>query len=196
MGLGVLSPKVRNFYMPDELKYSLEDEGKFREMLKKRAAYAENSIIQAQVVQVKNDIVIVDINTKYEGTIPIIEFSKEPKEGETVNVFLVSLDPLVLSRTKAKQHENAFDLNKCKENKTIVYGKVIEKRGLKGFIVHLIDFGLNAFLPISKADTQMRQPEFLKDMMSDPYPYYIIKCDKNSSVILSRNQPEEVFIAS
>jgi len=151
----------------------------------------KDSVVKGQVVEVKNDFIIVDVGLKNEGRIPVSEFraSKDqplPAPGDIVDVYVEMTDGrrgTVLSREKALREESWLELEKKFENTDNVYG-IIFDRVKGGFTVDLQ--GVVAFLPGSQADVRPIKDQ--NALISDvEQPFQILKMDRKSgNVVVSR----------
>ena len=113
-------------------------------------------VLTGSVLLITRDYVIVDINYKCEGQVPLAEFldragNVEVNAGDEIDVYFDGTDSEhggILSRAKAEQFkvwrdvEGAFERGRRVEG--VVIGKV--KGGLK------VDIGVAAFLPGSHVD--------------------------------------------
>ncbi|MCB9082630.1 MAG: 30S ribosomal protein S1 [Lewinellaceae bacterium] len=118
-------------------------------------AVAENEIVKAYVTSLHDGDVVLDINFKSDGLIPISEFRDMPdiKVGDVVDVYVEQQEDargqLVLSRRKAKLLRAWESIVDSFENGTVIKGTVISKT--KGGLI--VDCsGLETFLPGSQID--------------------------------------------
>jgi small subunit ribosomal protein S1 len=149
------------------------------------------SIVTGQVVEIRDDAVVVNAGLKSEGIVPISQFRNSDGEleveiGDNVEVALDAVEDgfgeTRLSREKAKRAlvwdklENAFTEEDTIQGK--ISGKV---KG--GFTVDIHD--IRAFLPGSLVDVRpVRDPAYLegKDL-----EFKIIKLDrKRNNIVVSR----------
>ncbi len=149
------------------------------------------AIIQAHIVAITDDFVILDAGLKSESSIPLEQFKNaagelEVQVGDTVPVVLESVESgdglTVLSREKAKRNEAWSKLEEAFKNGDIVTG-VIDGKVKGGFTVQL--GGIKAFLPGSLVDVRpVRDTTHLegKDLQ-----FKVIKLDqKRNNVVVSR----------
>ncbi len=115
----------------------------------------ENEIVSGKISSIYNGDVVLDINYKSDGLIPLSEFRDTPdlKEGDLVEVYIELQEDergqLVLSRRKAKLLRAWENLVDSYQNGTIINGTVISKT--KGGLI--VDAGgLETFLPGSQID--------------------------------------------
>lgn len=116
----------------------------------------ENSVIRGRVSAVSGGDVVLDINYKSDGLIPLSEFRGEgglPNPGDDVEVYVESQEDsqgnLGLSRRKAKILRSWEGIVDSFKNGTIIQGTVISKT--KGGLI--VDCnGLETFLPGSQID--------------------------------------------
>ncbi len=118
-------------------------------------AVGENDIVKGKVTQITDSDVILDINFKSDGLIPLSEFrgGGELAIGDMVDVYVEKREDergqLVLSRRKAKLLKTWDSLVDSYTNGTIIKGTVISKT--KGGLI--VDAGgLETFLPGSQID--------------------------------------------
>jgi len=149
------------------------------------------SIVNATVVDVNNDIVIVNAGLKSEGMIPIEQFydehgNLEVAVGDEVEVALDAVEDgfgeTQLSREKAKRLMAWKTLEEAhKENRTIT--GVITERVKGGFTVDVES--IRAFLPGSLVDIRpVRDTSYLE---GKPLEFKVIKIDqRRSNVVVSR----------
>ncbi len=134
-------------------------EGDHAELLAKYSAtltsIEENSVIRGRVSAISGGDVVLDINYKSDGLIPMNEFRDTPdlKAGDEVEVYVESPEGktgnLGLSRKKAKILRAWESIVDSFKNGTIIRGTVISKT--KGGLI--VDCnGLETFLPGSQID--------------------------------------------
>ncbi len=166
----------------------------FADLLKEQeqqTASRQGSIIDAQVVRVDDDYVVVDAGLKSESVIPKSEFADAQGEvnvqpGDTVQVVLESIESgdgeTKLSRDKAKRLEAWVKLEECYNNKENVTGVIIGK--VKGGFN--VDLGtIRAFLPGSLVD--VRPVRDTTHLEGKPLEFQVIKLDqKRNNVVVSR----------
>lgn len=148
-------------------------------------------VITAEVVGIKNNLVIVNAGLKSESLIPIEEFKNDKGElevaiGDFVKVAIDSLEDgfgaTKLSREKAKRLAAWLDLDDALVSGSLVSGMVTGK--VKGGLTVMVN-GIRAFLPGSLVDSRP-----VKD--TTPYEgkemeFKVIKLDrKRNNVVVSR----------
>lgn len=149
------------------------------------------SIVTAQVVDVRDDVVVVNAGLKSEGIIPITQFfddngTLEVSVGDDVYVVLDSLEDgygeTRLSREKAKRAQSWIVLEKAQEADETVTGLLTGKvKG--GFTVEIGD--IRAFLPGSLVD--VRPVRDLSYLEGKELELKIIKLDRRrNNVVVSR----------
>jgi len=155
------------------------------------SAYKPNSLITGKVVTVTADGVLVDINFKSDGLIPLYEFTdldlKKFTPGTEIEVILDELENadglVVLSYEKAKAARAWATIMKLFDEGKTVEGIVTHK--VKGGLN--VDIGIPAFLPGSQVDVQ-RVTNF-DDFLGQTITAYIIKVNqKRGNVIISRRK--------
>lgn len=148
------------------------------------------SLVDATVVGITNEYVLVNAGMKSDSLIPKSEFIDEQGEfkvqiGDSLKVVLVQFDnegETVLSRESAKRSEVWEKLENIQESKQTVVGIVTGKvKG--GFTVEIS--GVRAFLPGSLIDLRsMRDPSSLE---GKSYEFKVIKLDrKRNNIVISR----------
>ncbi len=137
-------------------KYSPEDTQRYVEQYESSmTAINENEIVSGYVTSINDGDVVLDINYKSDGLVPLSEFREFPdlKVGDTVEVYVEQQEntqgQLVLSRRKAKLLLAWERIVDSYQNGTVIKGTVISKT--KGGLI--VDAsGLETFLPGSQID--------------------------------------------
>ncbi len=117
----------------------------------------ENDVVEGTVLSVGKREVVVNIDCKSNGIIPVSEFRYNPdlKPGDKVEVYVESLEDkrgqLVLSHKKARASKSWERINAALESKEVILG-YIKCRTKGGMIVDI--FGIEAFLPGSQIDVK------------------------------------------
>ena len=163
------------------------------------------SIVNATVIDIKEDFIVISAGLKSEGIIPRNQFTSSDGEleislGDTVEVVLDMVEDgygeTILSREKAKRTKVWNELEKIQQSQEIIKGKVCGKvKG--GFTVELMN--VKAFLPGSLVDIRPnKEVDYIEGKTLD---FKIIKMDKvRNNIVLSRkavlqdqiSTPEEV----
>ena len=120
--------------------------GSFREL-------SEGSIVKGKILEIKPQVILVDIGYKSEGAIPSNEFEDEDIQvGDEVEVLLERLENdegmVVLSKEKAAHRQNWEKIYNVFKDGGLVKGKV--KSVVKGGL--MVNVGVEAFLPGSQID--------------------------------------------
>lgn len=147
-------------------------------------------IVKGRVVEVQSDYVLVDINYKSEGLIPISEFrivegQRDIKVGQEVEVYIDRAENengmVVLSKDKADMMRAWNDISRAAENEEVIEGTVIAK--VKGGLS--VDIGVKAFLPGSQID--LRPVRNMDVYLGKKYKFKVIKFNKKrGNIVLSR----------
>ncbi len=147
-------------------------------------------VVSGSVVEVQSDYVLVDINYKSEGMIPLSEFriieGQKPLEpGQEVQVYVEKIENdngmVVLSKDKADMLNAWNDISKAAENEEEIEGTVIAK--VKGGLS--VDIGVKAFLPGSQID--LRPIKDLDQFVGKKFKFKVIKFNKKrGNIVLSR----------
>ncbi len=166
----------------------------FAELFEQSLAYTHmkpGTIINATVIDIRPDVVVVSAGLKSEGVIPLDQFMSpsgtlEVKVGDVVEVALDSVEDgfgeTRLSREKAKRAKAWKVLEKAHENNEIVKG-VITGKVKGGFTVELDS--IRAFLPGSLVDVRpVRDSSYLEGKELE---FKLIKLDQaRNNVVVSR----------
>jgi small subunit ribosomal protein S1 len=147
-------------------------------------------VVSGSVVEVQSDYVLVDINYKSEGLIPINEFRvvdgvRDVKPGDKVEVLIDRIENengmIQLSKDKADMLRAWTDISKAAENEEVIEGTVISK--VKGGLQ--VDIGVKAFLPGSQID--LRPVRNMDVYIGKKYRFKVIKFNKKrGNIVLSR----------
>ncbi|MBQ0080758.1 MAG: 30S ribosomal protein S1 [Alistipes sp.] len=148
---------------------------------------AVGETVEGVVAQINKREVIVNIDYKSEGYIPVTEFRYNPelKIGDKVEVYVESIEDksgqLILSHKKARQNKSWDRVNEAMEKEEIVKGYV-KCRTKGGMIVDV--FGIEAFLPGSQIDVKpIRDYDVYVDKTMD---FKIVKITKEfKNVVVS-----------
>lgn len=117
----------------------------------------EHQVLEGKVVEKTNKDVVVNINYKSEGVIPLTEFRYNPdlKVGDTVEVYVEKQEDkngqLVLSHKKARFVRAWERVNEALATNEVIKG-FVKCRTKGGLIVDV--FGMEAFLPGSQIDVK------------------------------------------
>jgi small subunit ribosomal protein S1 len=164
-------------------------ENMFEASVKERD-FKVGDVVQGKVVEVQSDYVLVDINYKSEGLIPINEFRvvdgvRSVKPGDEVEVFIDRVENengmVVLSKDKADMFRAWNDISRAAENEELIEGTIIAK--VKGGLS--VDIGVKAFLPGSQID--LRPVRNMDVYIGKKYKFKVIKFNKKrGNIVLSR----------
>ena len=155
--------------------------GSFREL-------HEGSIVKGRILEIKPQVILVDIGYKSEGAIPSNEFEDEDIQvGDEVEVLLERLENdegmVVLSKEKAAHKQNWEKIVKVFQEGGLVKGKV--KGVVKGGL--MVNVGVEAFLPGSQID--IIPPKDLSEYLGKVYEFKIVKInDERKNIVLSRRE--------
>ena len=156
-------------------------DAKFRE-------FREGTIVKGTIIEIRPQVVLVDIGYKSEGAIPSNEFEDEEIEaGDEVEVLLERLENdegmVVLSKEKAAHKQNWEKIVKVFQDGGLVRGKV--KSVVKGGLT--VNVGVEAFLPGSQVD--IIPPKDLNEYVGNVYEFKIVKVnDERKNIVLSRRE--------
>jgi small subunit ribosomal protein S1 len=165
----------------------------FADMFEKSLGERDNKvgdIVKGRVVEVQKDYVLVDINYKSEGLIPISEFrvvdgQRDIQVGSEVEVYIDRIENengmVVLSKDKADMLRAWNDISRAAENEEVIEGTIIAK--VKGGLS--VDIGVKAFLPGSQID--LRPVRNIDIYIGKKYKFKVIKFNKKrGNIVLSR----------
>ncbi len=155
--------------------------GSFREL-------SEGSIVKGKILEIKPQVVLVDIGYKSEGAIPANEFEDEDIQvGDEVEVLLERLENdegmVVLSKEKAAHRQNWEKIYNVFKDGGLVKGKI--KSVVKGGL--MVNVGVEAFLPGSQID--IIPPKDLNEYVGKVFEFKIVKInDERKNIVLSRRE--------
>ena len=150
--------------------------------------FNEGSIVNGTILDIRPQVIVVDIGYKSEGAIPVSEFEDEEIEiGDEVEVLLERLEDdeglIVLSKEKAAHKQNWEKIMAVYEAGGLVKGKV--KSAVKGGL--MVNVGVEAFLPGSQVD--IIPPRDLTEYVGNVYEFKIVKVnDDRKNLVLSRRE--------
>src|ERR1700694_4206534 len=147
-------------------------------------------VLVGRVLLITRDSVIIDINYKCEGQVPLDEFLDHEghptvKEGEEVDVYFEGTETengtVMLSHAKAEKFKVWRELDKAFQSETPVEGVVLGK--VKGGLK--VDIGVPAFLPGSHVD--IRPARNLDRYVGQRERFQILKFNRaRGNVVVSR----------
>lgn len=156
----------------------------------KDSDFKVGDVVSGTVVEVQTDYVLMDINYKSEGLIPISEFRvvngvRDVKPGDKVEVLIDRIENengmIVLSKDKADMMRAWTDISKAAENEEVIEGTIVAK--VKGGLS--VDIGVKAFLPGSQID--LRPVRNMDSFIGKKYKFKVIKFNKKrGNIVLSR----------
>lgn len=152
------------------------------------ASIEEGEIVKSRVLEIRENLVVLDIGFKSEGTIPLEEFKDMPelKVGDEVEVLLEHLEDsegsVVLSKKKADFMRVWERIRIAYESDQPVTGTLVKK--IKGGVV--VDLmGVDAFLPGSQI--ALRRVPNIDELLGQTYEFKIIKLNKRRrNIVVSR----------
>jgi small subunit ribosomal protein S1 len=147
-------------------------------------------VLTGTVLLITRDNVIIDINYKCEGQVPLAEFLDHEgkvmvKEGDEVDVYFEGTETengtVVLSHAKAEKFKIWRELERAYQNETPVEGVILGK--VKGGLQ--VDIGVPAFLPGSHVD--LRPARNLDRYVGQRGRFQILKFNRaRGNVVVSR----------
>jgi small subunit ribosomal protein S1 len=173
----------------DEDEYSSAEYDRMLEMYRGTLAQIdEGEIVKSRVLEIRDNLVVLDIGFKSEGTIPLEEFKDLPdlKVGDEIDVLLEHLEDqegsVVLSKKKADFMRVWEKIRIAYEEDTPVTGTLVKK--IKGGVV--VDLmGVDAFLPGSQI--ALRRVPNIDELLGQKYDFKIIKLNKRRrNIVVSR----------
>ncbi|MBA4070454.1 MAG: 30S ribosomal protein S1 [Gemmatimonas sp.] len=152
------------------------------------ASIEEGEIVKSVVLEIRDNLVVLDIGFKSEGSIPLEEFKDMPelKVGDEVEVLLEHLEDqegsVVLSKKKADFMRVWEKIRVAYESDQPVEGVLVKK--IKGGVV--VDLmGVDAFLPGSQI--ALRRVPNIDELLGQKYEFKIIKLNKRRrNIVVSR----------
>jgi small subunit ribosomal protein S1 len=174
--------------LPEEMSGGENDfEALMEESLK---APRPGDVLVGRVLMITRDSVIIDINYKCEGQVPLAEFLDHDghpmvKEGDEVDVYFEGTETdngtVMLSHAKAEKFKVWRELDKAFQTETPVEGVVLGK--VKGGLK--VDIGVPAFLPGSHVD--IRPARNLDRYVGQRGRFQILKFNRaRGNVVVSR----------
>ncbi len=154
----------------------------------KLPTFRPGDIVNGTILEIRPQVVLVDIGYKSEGVIPVSEFEDEEIEvGDQIEVLLESLENdeglVVLSKEKAAHKQNWDKIVAVFKDGGLVKGKV--KSVVKGGL--MVNVGVEAFLPGSQVD--IIPPKDLNEFVGNVYEFKIVKVnDERKNIVLSRRE--------
>ncbi|MFL5575100.1 MAG: 30S ribosomal protein S1 [Gemmatimonadaceae bacterium] len=173
----------------EEDEYSSEEYDRLMELYNGTlASIEEGEIVKSKVREIRDNLVVLDIGFKSEGTIPLEEFKDLPdlKPGDEVEVLLEHLEDqegsVVLSKKKADFMRVWERIRVAYESDQPVEGTLVKK--IKGGVV--VDLmGVDAFLPGSQI--ALRRVPNIDELLGQKYEFKIIKLNKRRrNIVVSR----------
>ncbi len=170
--------------------------------------FKSGTVVRGRVLQIRSDVVMLDVGYKSDGIIPAEQFTEEElkalKPGDELDVLLEQAEDkngnIMLSRDKAKKLQVWDDLNRAYETGTPIRGKVLAS--IKGGLS--VDIGgVVAFLPGSQVD--IKPLHNLGQLVGQSLDMKIIKMNSGrGNIVLSRraileqqqNQRKEATLAT
>ncbi len=147
-------------------------------------------VLAGTVLLITRDNVIIDINYKCEGQVPLAEFLDHEgkvaiKEGDEVDVYFEGTETengtVVLSHAKAEKYKVWRELERAFQEETPVEGMILGK--VKGGLQ--VDIGVPAFLPGSHVD--LRPARNLDRYVGQRGRFQILKFNRaRGNVVVSR----------
>jgi small subunit ribosomal protein S1 len=177
-----LSDFEESFYKPGQVQEILQEYNKSLEGIE------EGQVVRGRILRINEKEVIVDVNFKSEGIIPISEFKNvhEFKPGDEIDVFLEQVEDsegqIILSKSRADFLKVWDRIYKSYEDSETVEGRLL--RRIKGGVV--VDlFGVDAFLPGSQID--LRQIPDMDAIIGQTFRFRVIKVNKaRRNIVVSR----------
>src|SRR5262245_8941072 len=173
----------------DDDEYSSSEYEKMMELYNGTlASIDEGEIVKSKVLEIRDNMVVLDIGFKSEGTVPLEEFKDMPalKPGDEVEVLLEHLEDqegaVVLSKKKADFMRVWERIRVAYESDQPVEG-VLQKKIKGGVVVDLM--GVDAFLPGSQI--ALRRVPNIDELLGQKFEFKIIKLNKRRrNIVVSR----------
>jgi small subunit ribosomal protein S1 len=173
----------------EEDEYSSSEYEKMMELYNGTlASIDEGEIVKSKVLEIRDNMVVLDIGFKSEGSVPLEEFKDHPdlKPGDEVEVLLEHLEDqegsVVLSKKKADFMRVWEKIRIAYETDQPVEGTLVKK--IKGGVV--VDLmGVDAFLPGSQI--ALRRVPNIDELLGQKFEFKIIKLNKRRrNIVVSR----------
>lgn len=157
----------------------------------------ERDIIEATVVQVDREGVLVDVGTKSEVAIPLEELTHERRSsaeglvavGDKIRVMVMNpygKEGPVLSKREA-DFENLWErIEEAHEKRETIHAMVIER--VKGGLV--VDLGVRGFVPASHVGLQ-NPPRDLDRLVGKSLPIKLLTIDRDKRKVVASNREAE-----
>ncbi len=153
-----------------------------------------NQIVEGKIIRIDDEMVLIDVGYKSEGTVPLNEWEDDdspPEVGQTVRVLIEDVEDtqsrdddrgmIVLSKRKAEKIEKWLKVMETVHEGDIVNGEVTRK--IKGGL--LVDIGVNVFLPASQVD--IRRPHDIGEYIGKTIECMVLKIDEaRRNIVVSR----------
>ena len=165
------------------------DMGELMEQMEVAAPSSEGAIVQGHVVEIREDVLVVDVGSKTEGTISRNEFLDSEgnllvERGQEIPVLVESEDKegnVRLSFSRARRRLAWEAIERSHRESISLTGRVVDK--LKGGLA--VDIGIKAFLPASHVD--LRPVRNLDEWKGQEVDVRVIKLNrKRGNVVVSR----------
>jgi small subunit ribosomal protein S1 len=167
--------------------------------IKSLEAIEEGQVLRGTVVQISPETVYIDVGYKSEGKIPVSEFDQAPKIGDTVHVVLIYKEgregSIIVSKRKADEKLFWRNLRRAFSEKQPVEGRIASE--IKGGYDVELQFGVHAFLPLSKVDTIRVTDETAASYVNKKTSFLVERLYSNSklNIVVSRRDWLEREIA-
>lgn len=155
-----------------------------------RSEINENELVKGRVVKITDQVVVIDVGYKSEGTVPIAEFKEGDRiivqPGDEIDVFVKQLENnegyVELSRADAIRLQTWDQIEKASRDGNTITGRVTDR--IKGGL--RVDIGgIQAFLPGSQVD--VRPVRNLDSYRNKEIEVRVIKVNKKrGNIVLSR----------
>jgi len=153
-----------------------------------------NEIVEGKIIRIDDEMVLVDVGYKSEGTIPLNEWEEDenpPEVGQSIRVLIEDVEDtqsrhddrgmIVLSKRKAEKIEKWMKVMETVHEGDVVNGEVTRK--IKGGL--LVDIGVNVFLPASQVD--IRRPHDIGEYIGKTIECMVLKIDEaRRNIVVSR----------
>ncbi|MDR0306429.1 MAG: 30S ribosomal protein S1 [Chitinispirillales bacterium] len=171
-----------SYYKPGQVEDILQAYDKSLEGIE------EGQVVSGKILRITDKEVIVDVNFKSEGIIPLSEFKnvQDFKPGDQIDVFLEQVEDsegqIILSKSRADFLKVWDKIYEVYESQETVEGRLV--RRIKGGVV--VDlFGVDAFLPGSQID--LRQIPDMDAIIGQSFRFRVIKVNKaRRNIVVSR----------
>ncbi|MDR2081445.1 MAG: 30S ribosomal protein S1 [Campylobacteraceae bacterium] len=187
-----MAKEVNNSVQNSEAAEFTDDEN-FAAMLEESFKETDNEVtVDGVIVEIRDDIVLVDVGKKSEGRLHISEIKDEEgnftyKAGDTIKVVITGYrneKPMVSHKKAVKKEKIKAFIDNFNENDNLLFDVKVIGKNKGGLIVENSD-GIDFFMP--RSQIAAKDPQSLT---GKTVKVSVLKIDKeNQSIVVSRKKP-------